>query len=81
MLDGEGVRYHCTLDGGHVDLGTRAVLWTLLLVQELATNAMKYGALLVQQGRVEIGWRLAEMATTASFGLNGTTTVNLRQRR
>lgn len=58
VLDGAGVRDRCTLDGGNVDLGTRAALSTSLLVHELATNAVKYGALSVEQGRVEVVWRL-----------------------
>lgn len=44
------------LDGPHVQLGGRLVLSLALAVHELATNAVKYGALSAPQGRVAVRW-------------------------
>lgn len=44
VLDSVGVRDRCQVAGPEVELGARAALSTSLLVHELATNAMKYGA-------------------------------------
>ncbi len=53
---GEGGR--CDIEGPPVALDTRATLSTSLLVHELTTNALKYGALSRPEGRVAIRWRL-----------------------
>ncbi|MBI5941256.1 MAG: PAS domain S-box protein [Caulobacterales bacterium] len=45
------------IDGPPVSLAPDAVQPISLLVHELATNAVKYGALSVEQGRVEVAWR------------------------
>ncbi len=44
--------------GPEVRLGSRAALNLTLALHELATNAVKYGALSTADGRVEIDWRL-----------------------
>lgn len=44
------------LDGPSVDLGARATLSISLLLHELATNALKYGALSVAEGSVCVRW-------------------------
>lgn len=46
--------------GPTVILGPRATLSFSLLLHELGTNAVKYGALSVPDGRVEIDWRLEQ---------------------
>ncbi len=45
------------LAGPDVDIGTRSVLSFSLLVHELTTNAVKYGALSRDGGRVSVMWR------------------------
>lgn len=48
-----------TIDAGHaVELMPRQVTALSMVLHELATNAAKYGALSVGDGRVRIGWRL-----------------------
>ena len=44
--------------GPNVELGPRSTLNLSLLLHELATNAVKYGALSVAEGQVDIIWRL-----------------------
>ena len=46
------------LSGQSVDIGPRAVLALSLMVHELATNAVKYGALSVPEGKVTVAWTL-----------------------
>lgn len=45
------------IDGPPVSLAPDAVQPISLLVHELATNAVKYGALSVEQGQVKVAWR------------------------
>lgn len=45
-------------DGPALQIGPRATLSMSLLLHELATNAVKYGALSVLGGRVVINWRV-----------------------
>ena len=47
-------------NGGHVKLRREAALALALSVHELATNAVKYGALSDDHGRVDISWRCEE---------------------
>jgi two-component system, chemotaxis family, CheB/CheR fusion protein len=48
----------CTVEGEKVMLTANAALALGLVLYELATNATKYGALSVPDGRVDISWRL-----------------------
>jgi PAS domain S-box-containing protein len=48
------------LEGPHVEAPAHAALSLSLALHELATNALKYGALSTAAGRVEVSWRVAE---------------------
>lgn len=54
-FDGDGSRYR--LDGPDMRIGARAALSLSLLLHEMATNALKYGALSVPGGIVSVRWR------------------------
>lgn len=45
-----------TLQGPNINIGPRATLSFSLLLHELSTNALKYGALTMPAGKVEISW-------------------------
>ena len=51
-----------TTAGPDVTFGPKATLSLSLLLHELATNAIKYGALSVEPGRVSLAWRIDEGA-------------------
>ena len=44
--------------GEPVQIGARAALSFTLVLHELATNALKYGALSVPEGRIDVSWRV-----------------------
>ena len=46
--------------GPEVKIGGKAALSLALMLHELTTNAVKYGALSVPDGRVDLTWRLTE---------------------
>ena len=48
------------LDGPDLDISPQAALSLSLLLHELATNALKYGALSASTGKVRIAWRTEE---------------------
>ncbi|TCP97484.1 two-component sensor histidine kinase [Sphingomonas sp. PP-F2F-A104-K0414] len=58
VLDGAAIRDRCTIQGPSVEMGARAALSTSLLIHELATNAVKYGALCAASGHVDITWQI-----------------------
>ena len=51
-----GQRIHLT--GGNVNLAAEHAAPLSLIFNELATNAIKYGALTSPQGRIDIGWQI-----------------------
>jgi len=53
-LHDDGQRFH--VEGPNVRLGSRPALGVALMLHELGTNAAKYGALSVVEGRVRITW-------------------------
>ena len=60
------------LAGPELDLGPRATLSLSLLLHELATNAAKYGALSVPDGRVVVEWQLAGEGEAREVSLDWT---------
>lgn len=57
-IEAEGQRFE--IDGPDVSIGPKAALSLSLLLHEMATNAVKYGALSADNGRVEVSWRLSD---------------------
>lgn len=57
------------LDGPDIVLGPRASLSLSLIAHELATNALKYGALSVDDGQVVIDWDVEGGGETERFAL------------
>ncbi|HET7300243.1 MAG TPA: PAS domain-containing protein [Oleiagrimonas sp.] len=51
-------RQRATLSGDDLKLDSKAALALAMAIHELATNAGKYGALSVREGRVEIAWKI-----------------------
>lgn len=58
------------LDGPPVGLSSGQSLMLALAMHELATNAVKYGALSVPAGKVRIGWNLDRSGGDAGFRLS-----------
>lgn len=58
-------------DGPYVELGAEVALSTAMLLHELTTNAMKYGALSVPGGRVHITWALQDGDLILEWGEHG----------
>jgi two-component sensor histidine kinase len=56
--DGDGERIDTS--GPELMLAARAVLSMAMLMHELATNAMKYGSLSVEGGRIAVDWQIEE---------------------
>ncbi len=57
-LEGDRERYEVA--GEPIFVGPRAALALSLALHELSTNAMKYGALSSEKGKVSIRWRLSD---------------------
>ncbi|WP_342167401.1 PAS domain S-box protein [Methylobacterium sp. SD21] len=51
-----------TIEGPNLSLAPQATLSLSLLLHELTTNAIKYGALSVESGSVHVAWRIEEDA-------------------
>jgi len=58
------------ISGGDIPLGARATLSVSLLIHELTTNALKYGALSNDTGRVSVAWRVEEEGDDAIMRLH-----------
>lgn len=55
------------ISGPHVQLGPRAALSLSLLLHELATNALKYGALSTSDGMIDLVWRIETKGDDATL--------------
>jgi two-component sensor histidine kinase len=61
--------------GPDVQLGAKATVGLSLILHELATNAIKYGALSVPQGRVSLHWHIQADELAVSWRESGGPTV------
>lgn len=66
-IQGEPKRF--AVGGPEVAIGPKPALSLALILHELGTNAVKYGALSNQDGRIEIAWRLDEIEGEQHFRL------------
>lgn len=66
-LQGDAQRF--TIGGPDLVVGPRPALALTLVLHELATNAVKYGALSNQTGRVALSWRVDEIEGVSHFRL------------
>jgi PAS domain S-box-containing protein len=57
------------IDGPEIVLSPRGAQYLGMAFHELATNAAKYGALSVEKGRLEVTWRVTEVAGENAFSL------------
>lgn len=69
VLDKLGMGERVHLQGPDMEMGPRATLSTSLILHELATNAIKYGALSNDTGRVELHWTTGGDGEDAVFTL------------
>ena len=57
---GTGYSSQIKIEGPEISVGAEAATNVALVIHELATNAAKYGALSVSEGRVHISWALVK---------------------
>lgn len=58
VLETLGQMQRFAIEGPDITLGPRSTLSLSLMIHELTTNAVKYGALSSETGRVAVAWRL-----------------------
>jgi len=69
------------VSGKDVQIASAAILPLTLVLNELCTNAIKYGALSRDAGRVTIGWTEADGTLTLQWVENGGPAVTAPERR
>ena len=77
VLDLHGNLERFDLDGPDINVGSKAALSLSLLLHELATNAIKYGALSVPDGRVAVTWRRQDTTLILLWAESGGPPVTL----
>ena len=70
--DTEASRFR--IDGPEILLEPQLALALILILHEMATNAVKYGALSNERGQVALAWRLARSTCSPAFRLMWTET-------
>lgn len=61
---------HLIVDGPKISIGSKQALSLALALHELATNAMKYGALSRPGGRIDITWSVDDVDRKPTFTFN-----------
>jgi len=56
----DGLAQRIRVEGPPVPVGSSAALTLALAIHELATNAIKYGALSIESGAIELTWQIIE---------------------
>lgn len=79
-LDGVGQLSRCNCSGPNLSIGPRSALSLSMMIHELCTNAVKYGSLSSDMGKVDIQWTLENESGGAEVRLrwiesNGPTAV------
>ncbi|WP_430419783.1 sensor histidine kinase [Phenylobacterium sp.] len=70
-----------TIEGPHVDLPPKTAVALALAMHELATNAVKYGALSTPQGRVAVCWQMDDAKLRLTWEEHGGPPVGTVVRR
>jgi PAS domain S-box-containing protein len=78
---GEGVGGGVSIEGPHVLLPPKQVVAMSMILHELATNAVKYGALSSEGGRLELNWRTDSSQVAMRWRERGGPSVAIPARR
>jgi two-component sensor histidine kinase len=71
-IDNFGVSDRVDIEGPSLELGPNATLSLAMILHELSTNAMKYGALSVETGRVSLRWAVENTGPEAELVIRWT---------
>ena len=65
----EALQQRVSVEGPNIRLGAATVITLSMLLHELATNALKHGALSGKDGRIALTWKIDSATADASFVL------------